>query len=651
LILTENLITNAGLEHISTMFEAVQHLENLNLSENLFGDSGVAQILQPDKFCPSLKSLHLNRNLITAKTAIYLTKLMQPECKKSLDKLYLGGVVDGRGWGDEFAAVFTNNMVSLDTRPLKKLSLPDAGMSGVGLQYMAMMLICADRVEHLNISRNDFTSLHAQKALLTALTINPVLRELNIRRCGIDLSTQHVCTESLKDVVYETWTHEVICASTAGKEIAYSTRSRAEVDHLISNDWVKPYLTDWYSDPFEFVKNSEFMTWTNVEALFFGISKVVGPSKTWDIKFCEQNAKFIGKLEIPLLSNIEDLEKETVEKSIMKEVYKVRDVCMHLKTMSFDMRRSIEEFFTHIRTQPEKKFKKKMMVTVKEPKSLCDVLLEGHLEFEDDDDDEFRENMERESEQLGMILEDWRAHQHRCCEGFQYAIGHSHSVLTYRHYLVYSSVRPNRRTSRSGSITGLEAIDMDALMNPDTATPENRRLSSARQRVRRLSRSSRRMSEIWRPSSAPAKRQKSHMDVKFNVVKAYFEMEYEYQLITGAIPSFPRLRFAAAYVQCLHQYWPGRRARLMALEEMQEKERQKKLRHDLRMAKRARRQKGMKNVGFVRNPSIVPAVSAPTANPQDNMDARNPTGLKQEQDALPDIHMKRPSIERNSGNM
>lgn len=600
LILAGNLITDAGLGPVATMMRTLKHIENLNLSENNFGDEGLTYFLNPENFPKSLKALHLNRNLVTAKSAIYLTRLMQPHLKMNLDRLYLGGAVNGRGWGDEFAAVFTNNMVSLDTRPLKKLSLPDANMTSLGLHYMAMMLICADRVELLNIARNDFTGQASQDAVLLALTINPMLKELNIRRCGIDLATQAACNEQLNSVVYETWAHEVTCATVAGKEIAYTTQKRSDVDRLVTKDWIKPYITDWSSNPFEYLKNDDFLSWTNVEAMFFGISKEIGASQASDIKFCEFTAKFIGKLEFPLRSNVEDLEKETVQKPIMQEIYAVTEQCLRYKALTFDMRKSIEAFFTHIRTPPESMYKKKMIVDVKIPKCLCNVLHEGHLMFELDDDDEFRDAMWRENEQLGMILEDWRGHQRRCCEAFQYAIGHSHTVLTLKHFQIHANVRPRRRLSRAGSIMGIEAVDVNASTNESLTRRGSQSSVKDLARARRLSSSKRRMSEILRPLEpcAPAVREKSHFDVKFGIVKAYFEMEDEYQMITGALPNFPRLKFAASYVHCVHQYFPGRMARLQALAELAEKERQKELRLKARLDKKAKRNRGLRNLGF-----------------------------------------------------
>ena len=186
--LSSNGISDTGIKYLAAILRSMHELRELNLSHNRFTDEASALLFHDDCYSPTLQQLDLSYNMLGPLFAFRLGGMFAEDRagRAALHSLLLGGRVHSKGWGDEFIKVLTCALVAGGQLcRLKKLCMPDAGLSGGGADCITTLLLCDDvALEEVNLSRNALNSWRSKTNLLNALRRNSTLKMFYAREAG-----------------------------------------------------------------------------------------------------------------------------------------------------------------------------------------------------------------------------------------------------------------------------------------------------------------------------------------------------------------------------------------------------------------------------------------------------------------------------------
>lgn len=264
LSLNECDVTDSGMEILSSVLRSLPLLRQLNLSSNLFTDTGVSYLFQSDKYSPNLESLHLSRNGLTLKSAYYIGQMFAPEMKCKLDSLYLGGRLGEKSFGNEFIRVLVGALCKPCARPIKLLHYPDAGLTDDGIASICALITCSSDIRELNISKNPIVSNTSKSHLKEALRLNISIELLYIRQCGLSKHEMGILQDAVKSRSPLTWHEKTLLGLLTAKELEECTRVSYNIEVTLVSVYLKKPPPAW---PPKRVSSGEFSECLDFESL------------------------------------------------------------------------------------------------------------------------------------------------------------------------------------------------------------------------------------------------------------------------------------------------------------------------------------------------------------------------------------------------
>jgi hypothetical protein len=171
--LSGNKITDQGLERLSYVLRSLSALKSLNLSWNEFTDVGIPHITHAERYAPFLRELDLSYNVIDVDSAYHLAYLFSVNITGTVQVLRLGGNVGTiKHWGDAFLQVFTTILLNNNIDQLRELHIPDFHLTDIGIEVV-LSLLCSDKVklDVLNMSKNFIRKESTRMLLLSAVQV------------------------------------------------------------------------------------------------------------------------------------------------------------------------------------------------------------------------------------------------------------------------------------------------------------------------------------------------------------------------------------------------------------------------------------------------------------------------------------------------
>lgn len=245
LILNGNDLTDKGLIILSKILRSLSRLEDLQLASNYFTDIGIEAIFNKNTYSPTLRSINLAQNILTVNSALYIGSMFKPDCKCSLDSLFLGGKVGRMGWGDDFLRVLVDFLCMSDSRNLRVFSYSEGGLTAAGISTIASLIVCTHSLHTLNISKNPVVDYLAKEHLLNALRINQSIRILYIRQCGLTKYETLMFAEVSKSTTSSTWHESTLLALLTAQELDECTRASYITELNLFNTWQKGSPPPW----------------------------------------------------------------------------------------------------------------------------------------------------------------------------------------------------------------------------------------------------------------------------------------------------------------------------------------------------------------------------------------------------------------------
>lgn len=239
-----NEITDKGMQELALNLRSLMNLTDLLLAGNRFSDRGVQALFESDCYSPTLKKIDLSCNNVGPRSAYFIGLMFSPERPCQLDSLYLGGKVGQKGWGNEFVRVLVDHLCRAGARPLRRLSIPAAALSGDGIRSLSALITCTTSLKVLNITNNTLLEPESRNALRHALRINSSIDELYFRQSGLNRKQRDILQHAWKATYRLTWHERVEIALRTAFELYKGSEISHKIELDLFNSWQmgKPIL-------------------------------------------------------------------------------------------------------------------------------------------------------------------------------------------------------------------------------------------------------------------------------------------------------------------------------------------------------------------------------------------------------------------------
>jgi hypothetical protein len=136
-------------------------------------------------------------------------------------------------------------------RPLRQLSIPEAGLTDEGLCCAAAILSSSASIESLNIVKNKFSTnperSWAKRAFRGALQSNSSLKYLSAGQCGLSATDKLHWEHSRKSRSQPAWSEAALFTYFIGREFNTCRASYYELSQVMLNLWQSNAPAKWPS--------------------------------------------------------------------------------------------------------------------------------------------------------------------------------------------------------------------------------------------------------------------------------------------------------------------------------------------------------------------------------------------------------------------
>ena len=244
--LTDNALTDRGMQYLSDVLRSLSGLSDLFLSHNDITDAGVEKIFGAKVFPPQLHKIDLSFNGLGPKAAFTLGRMLQGDRTSHLDSLYLGGKKNKKGWGDEFVRILVDFLTRPHARQLKRLSIPNAGLTAEGISAISAYIACGRELEYLNITQNTLQEPVSRRFFRDALRNSKSINEIACRSGGISVAERMTLEEGALARYPLGWSEKINLAYQTAKELNKCHFLGHAIELVITNNWQAVKPTPWF---------------------------------------------------------------------------------------------------------------------------------------------------------------------------------------------------------------------------------------------------------------------------------------------------------------------------------------------------------------------------------------------------------------------